>query len=68
MFSEEELKAFYDGKRTGYKKEQYLNPHEEFIKTITNTGSTISTQNTLHQQFKRGYEWGSAQRIEEENS
>ena len=68
MFSEEELKAFYEGKSTGYKKEQYVNPHKEFIKTVTSTGATISTQNKLHQQFKRCYDWGMAQRTEEENS
>lgn len=64
MFSEEELKAFYSGKEQGYKSTEYNNPHLEFVSGL---GSAGIAEDKLHQQFKRGYNWGQAQKKEEDS-
>lgn len=65
MFTEEEMKAFYEGKRTGYEGHEYNNPHLEFISGIA--GSEVALkEDKLYRQFKRGFEWGKAQKDEEQ--
>ena len=64
MFTEEELNAFYEGKRTGYEGQEYDNPHLEFISGIG--GAEAMKEDKLHQQFKRGFDWGKAQKEEEQ--
>lgn len=64
MFSEEELNAFYEGKRSGYENEEYDNPHLSFISGIG--GAEAMKEDKLHQQFKRGFDWGKAQKEEEQ--
>ena len=66
MFNEDELKAFYAGKEAGYEGKEYVNPHLEFVSGIG--GSTVALkEDRLRQQFKRGYEWGKAQKDEEKS-
>lgn len=65
MFSEEELNAFYAGKQAGYEEKQYVNPHMEFLSGIG--GAEAMKEDKLHNQYKRGYEWGKAQKDEEKS-
>lgn len=63
MFDEDELNAFYAGKKEGYEEKEYVNPHLEFISGLG--GAAAIAEDRLHQQYKRGYEWGKAQKNEE---
>jgi len=65
MFSEEELNAFYEGKRSGYENEEYDNPHMKFVNTGLNGAAEIA-EGHLHDQYKRGFAWGKAQKEEEQ--
>ncbi|AQW88876.1 hypothetical protein pEaSNUABM50_00347 [Erwinia phage pEa_SNUABM_50] len=65
MFNDEELKAFYAGKEQGYKANEYKNPHLEFVNGLG--GAAAIAEDKLHQQFKRGYSWGQAQKNEEDS-
>ncbi|SOK58629.1 hypothetical protein [Yersinia phage fHe-Yen9-04] len=65
MFNDDELNAFYAGKEQGYKDTEYKNPHMEFISGLG--GAVSIAEDKLHQQFKRGYEWGKAQKTEEDS-
>lgn len=62
-FTEEELEAFYAGKQSGYAEEEYVNPHLAFLDGLG--GAAAIAEDRLHNQFKRGYEWGKAQKHEE---
>lgn len=65
MFTDEELHAFYAGKQQGYEKVEYKNPHLEFLSGIG--GAAEIAEDKLHHKFKSGYNWGKAQRDEEDS-
>ncbi|QOI71289.1 hypothetical protein pEaSNUABM19_00352 [Erwinia phage pEa_SNUABM_19] len=65
LFTDEELEAFYSGKKSGYAEEEYVNPHLEFVNGLG--GAAAIAEDKLHQQFKRGYSWGQAQKNEEDS-
>jgi hypothetical protein len=65
MFSDDELNAFYEGKKSGYEEKEYTNPHLEFISGLG--GAEAMKEDKLHQQYKRGFEWGKAQKDEEKS-
>ncbi len=66
MFNEDELSAFYAGKQQGYNNQEYQNPHLQFLSGI-GASAEVLKDDRKHQQFKRGYEWGKAQRDEEQS-
>lgn len=63
MFSDEELNAFYAGKKSGYENKEYTNAHLEFLSSIE---GAVSTEN-IERQFNRGFAWGKAQKDEEQS-
>jgi hypothetical protein len=67
MFEEDELAAFYAGKEQGYNNEEYKNPHLEFLSGI-DASPVAFKEDRKSKQFKRGYEWGKAQKDEEQSS
>lgn len=67
MFNEDAVNAFYAGKEDGYEEKQYSNPHEEMVDFLAKNGVTVAVSNKLHDQYKRGYEWGKAQKDEEKS-
>lgn len=65
MFEDEEVNAFYEGKQNGYDGKEYTNPHEAFISGLG--GAAAIAEGRKHDQYKRGYEWGKAQKHEEDS-
>jgi len=66
MFEEDELAAFYAGKEQGYDNKEYQNPHLDFLSGLG--GAAGIAEGRLHDNYKRGYEWGKAQKDEEQTS
>lgn len=70
MFKDDEMEAFYKGKEDGYSsstEDEYKNPHIQFIDQLTKSGIAYSVDNPLYQYYQRGYEWGKAQKLEEDS-
>lgn len=70
MFTDEEMEAFYKGKDDGYSsstedEDEYKNPHIQFIDQLTKSGIAYHVDNPLYKYYQRGYEWGKAQKDEE---
>lgn len=66
MFNDEEMKAFYAGKENGYKGKEYSNPHLDFVSGLG--GAAGVAESRLHDNYKRGFDWGKAQKDEEQSS